>query len=267
MQTSLESFVTSSYIPPPLPIPLATSTIIEDRQSTFQATLFRARTATEARTAINHLRRVIHRSNPASHEIAAWRCMVLRQGRTGLGEDDFMLVEGSEDDNEKWAGAKVLGVMKSLAVLDTVVVVSRWYGGVMLGPVRFTHIEDCTRQVCNQVIVKDEIDDSIATLTNLDSTLAALRIELDALRQRPPSPPPSALPAAPDDLSTSNAHDYSTLLKDLDVKKARRLITARENAIKSVKTLVMKEKEKQRDGVDLGGGGMKNVVARVDEGG
>lgn len=231
----------------------------------------------------------------------------------------------------------------------------------MLGPVRFTHIEDCTRQVCNQVIVKDEIDDSIATLTNLDSTLAALRIELDALRQRPPSPPPSALPAAPDDLSTSNgasepdkelgestcvekslppwfqntqpdahnprkrsrspehpsdptpvtntnshsddneaqlhaskrlksathgsstsptapsppkpvplptkAHDYSTLLKDLDVKKARRLITARENAIKSVKTLVMKEKEKQRDGVDLGGGGMKNVVARVDEGG
>lgn len=52
--------------------------------------------------------------------------MVLRQGRTGLGEDDFMLIEGSEDDNEKWAGAKVLGVMKSLAVLDTVVVVSRW---------------------------------------------------------------------------------------------------------------------------------------------
>lgn len=52
---------------------------------------------------------------------------MLRQGRTGLGDDDFMLVEGSEDDNEKWAGAKVLGVMKSLAVLDAVVIVSRWY--------------------------------------------------------------------------------------------------------------------------------------------
>lgn len=52
---------------------------------------------------------------------------MLRQGRTGLGDDDFMLVEGSEDDNEKWAGAKVLGVMKSLAVLDAVVIASRWY--------------------------------------------------------------------------------------------------------------------------------------------
>lgn len=100
-----------------------------------------------------------------------------------------MLVEGGEDDNEKWAGAKVLGVMKSLAVLDAVVVVSRWcasssvlpgevfhcrvlyilrltygtvwpngrYGGTMLDPVRFTHIGDCTRQVCNQIIVKDEV--------------------------------------------------------------------------------------------------------------
>lgn len=44
-----------------------------------------------------------------------------------MGEDDFMLVEGSEDDNEKWAGGKVLGVMKSLGVLDAVVVVSRWF--------------------------------------------------------------------------------------------------------------------------------------------
>lgn len=53
--------------------------------------------------------------------------MVLRNGRSGLGEDDFMLVEGSDDDGEKWAGAKVLAVMKRLAVLDAVVVVSRWW--------------------------------------------------------------------------------------------------------------------------------------------
>lgn len=52
--------------------------------------------------------------------------MALRKGRLGLGEDDFMLVEGSEDDGEKWAGAKVLAVMKRMAVLDAVVVVSRW---------------------------------------------------------------------------------------------------------------------------------------------
>lgn len=304
--------------------------------------------------------------------------MVLRQGRTGLGEDDFMLVEGSEDDNEKWAGAKVLAMMKSLALLDAVVVVSRWcvwllnsridqlpfvrrlklimtarcgdrYGGIMLGPVRFTHIEDCTRQVCDQIIVKDEIDDSIATLTNFDSTLAALRGQLEGLRRGPPAPAPStdtlsasgdtfpataaveatttedhntlgsqhlppwfqtSHPEVPnprkrsrspdhpieslagtsngDDVllheakrpkttslsSTSQSlpsksvpspvktQDYSALLKEQDVKKARRLITARENAIKSVKTLITKEKEKSR--VHLEGGLSKNGVAPVD---
>lgn len=66
------------------------------------------------------------------------------------------------------------------------------YSGVILGPFRFTHIEDCTRQVCDQIVMKDEIDDSIATLTNLDLTLAALRIELEALRRRPPPTPSSS---------------------------------------------------------------------------
>lgn len=210
----------------------------------------------------------------------------------------------------------------------------------------FTHMEDCTRQVCDQIIVKDEIDDSIATLTNLDLTLAALRVELEALRHKPPpTPSSSTLPTTADTVVTpgavettangesssasqtlppwfqdpqpdahntrkrfrsttdpspeardesngvdahvskrlkptsppplpslppsqslptkiaplpAKAQDYSALLKDLDVKKARRLITARENAIKSVKTLVVKEKEKQREGVDTGGGVMRN---------
>lgn len=66
--------------------------------------------------------------------------------------------------------------------------------------------------------------------------------------------------------SPAKAQDYSALLKDLDVKKARRLITAKENAIKSVKSLVMKEKEKQLD--DHHNGGItKDDVARVNESG
>lgn len=186
----------------------------------------------------------------------------------------------------------------------------------MLGPVRFTHIEDCTRQVCDQIILKDEMDDYLATLTNLDSTLTALRAELDILRRGPqntasavdhelksaPSsqplprwfqneepngtnsrkrshspephvdqlnkdmsghelplhvskrsrPPESSDPLHPSTqplLSLSStkqnaAQDYSAMQKDLDVKKAKRLVTARENAVKSVKALIAKEKEK-----------------------
>lgn len=55
---------------------------------------------------------------------------------------------------------------------------------------------------------------------------------------------------------------YSALLKDLDVKKARRLITAKENAIKSVMTLIAKEKDK--GGVHSERGLSKNGVASLD---
>jgi hypothetical protein len=53
--------------------------------------------------------------------------MVLKNGRTGLGgPDDFEVTEGCEDDGEQWAGARVLNVMKQEAILDAVVIVSRW---------------------------------------------------------------------------------------------------------------------------------------------
>ena len=42
------------------------------------------------------------------------------------GPDDFEVSEGSEDDGERWAGEKVLKVMQREAVMDVVVVVSRW---------------------------------------------------------------------------------------------------------------------------------------------
>lgn len=193
----------------------------------------------------------------------------------------------------------------------------------MLGPVRFTHIEDCTRQVCDQIILKDEMDDCLATLVNLDSTLTALRAELDILRRGPqnavttvghesesapssqPLPPwfqkeepsgtnlrkrsrspephavdqlnsdasdhelplhvskrsrpsesserslPSTQPSVPkgnlesfSPMKPNTAQDYSAMQTALDVKKARRLLTARENAVKGVKALIAKEKEK-----------------------
>lgn len=54
--------------------------------------------------------------------------MMLKPGKTGLaGPDDFELKTGYEDDGEQWAGIKVLKVMESLAVLDAVVICSRWY--------------------------------------------------------------------------------------------------------------------------------------------
>lgn len=124
MQGTLHSFVSSSR---PLPRSLAVSQDIRDRGSSFVAYIFRAISPDAARTCINHLRHVDHHSRPATHEIAAWRCMVLKPGSTGLcGPDDFELKHGYDDDGEKWAGNRVLKVMEDFAVIDAVVIVSRW---------------------------------------------------------------------------------------------------------------------------------------------
>ena len=124
--SNLDSFVKSSRPPPK---PLATSQEIRDRGSTFVANVFSATSPEDARKAINHLKHVAHGSRPATHEIAAWRCMVVKAGKSGLGgPDDFEVVSGSDDDGEKYAGGRVLKVMQAESVIDAVVVVSRWYG-------------------------------------------------------------------------------------------------------------------------------------------
>lgn len=67
------------------------------------------------------------RRNADAYTIAAWRCMVVKPGRTGLGgPDDFEVGEGWEDGGERWAGRRVLGVMQREGVVDAVVVVRRW---------------------------------------------------------------------------------------------------------------------------------------------
>lgn len=122
--SNLDSFIQSSRPPPE---PISTSKEIHDRKSIFSATILRATSLSTARLCINHTKHVVHATNPASHEIAAWRYMAVKEGKTGLmGEDDFECQNGSEDDGESWAGGRVLRVMKEEGVIDAVVIVSRW---------------------------------------------------------------------------------------------------------------------------------------------
>ncbi|KAF5380550.1 hypothetical protein D9615_004701 [Tricholomella constricta] len=226
---TLDRYITSSRLP--WQAPLATSQEIRDRGSTFIANLFPATSPSEARVRINHLTNVVHQNKPASHEIAAWRCMVLKHGRTGLGgPDDFELSVGSVDDGEKWAGAKVLKVLQTHAIIDAVVIVSRWYGGTMLGPARFSHIETCAAEVCLEFKRTEQLRECISTLTTLDAVLAGLRAEYSDTSSHEPSTTPG---------TSSAPKDYS----NLDLDKGKRLIKARESAIQSVKLLLVKRRK------------------------
>ncbi|XP_040488566.1 protein IMPACT isoform X2 [Ursus maritimus] len=52
-----------------------------------------------------------------------------------------------EDDGETAAGGRLLHLMEILNVRNVMVVVSRWYGGILLGPDRFKHINNCARNI------------------------------------------------------------------------------------------------------------------------
>lgn len=52
---------------------------------------------------------------------------------------------GHDDDGESWAGKRLANVLNDTQA-EGVVVVARWYGGQNIGPIRFTHIENCAKQ-------------------------------------------------------------------------------------------------------------------------
>ncbi|KAJ6593516.1 ribosomal protein S5 domain 2-like protein [Mycena capillaripes] len=227
MPGNLDSFIISAR---PQPEPLATSQEIRDRGSLFVATIYAAPSPAQVTACITHLSNVVHGQKPASHEMNAWRCMVLKAGCTGLGgPDDFELREGSADDGERYGGEKILTVMRKQGVIDAAIVVSRWYGGIMLGPARFSHIETCALEVCREFKRREEVKDCLATLRTLDDLLAQLRAELAVLRGQAAS-------------AAAKTPDYSGWI-DWDLPKARRLIRAREGAINSVKELISKHQQ------------------------
>ncbi|KAF8521275.1 ribosomal protein S5 domain 2-type protein [Hysterangium stoloniferum] len=228
---SIDSYIQHSD---PIPQLVCTSRSIQDRDSTFVANLFRATSPTIAYKTTKYVKNVLHAANPASHEMMAYRTMTLKAGRTGLdGPDDFQVQAGSEDDGEKYGGSKILRIMQKEGILDVVIVVSRWYGGTMLGPSRFTHIESCTNDVCAQYKTIEELEGYIQRLKTLDQTLVGIREKL-----------------GPSNGTTPPSHDYSILLETSDIPKARRLIKARESSIRSVEAL-LKKKESPLPGEEL----------------
>ncbi|MCU0828375.1 MAG: YigZ family protein [Tabrizicola sp.] len=49
------------------------------------------------------------------------------------------------DDGEAGAGAVILKMLERAELMDHIVIVTRWYGGVHLGGDRFAHVVTCTR--------------------------------------------------------------------------------------------------------------------------
>ena len=120
-QTILSTTLTPTI--PTLPPNATISTPIEDRKSKFIGYFIPISTSS-----ILSRQKSLIQSLPelrdADHKIMAWN----------VGQST-----GFDDDGEKWAGRKILDILTANDD-EGLLCVARWYGGIMLGPVRFDHI-------------------------------------------------------------------------------------------------------------------------------
>jgi putative IMPACT (imprinted ancient) family translation regulator len=130
----------------------------------------------------------------ASHCMLAWRRESNQQSLTS----NKQYVTGHDDDGEKYGGKKVEQVMINMKAAGACVV-ARWYGGTMLGQVRFAHIENSAseavrqwmnhvgeqqakkRKVEEEVVEKEKLVKALAKRDQSISVLRALAVEKEKL--------------------------------------------------------------------------------------
>ncbi|KAL8634355.1 MAG: hypothetical protein Q9228_008051, partial [Teloschistes exilis] len=120
------------------------SSPIEDRSSRFIAIYSPTLSAKELQAKAEF--------QSATHRIAAWRKPSTQRvfpSSSSSSLQQQLFTTGHDDDGEKHGGRNVENVLASMNVQGAVVV-ARWYGGTMLGPVRFEHIKNCARDAISQ---------------------------------------------------------------------------------------------------------------------
>ncbi|KAI9654960.1 MAG: eIF2 kinase Gcn2p negative regulator [Bathelium mastoideum] len=127
------------------------------KDSTFLARAAPVSSPAEARAFIAHLVATDRRAARATHNITAWRIRLspaAAPSSSSLSSSSEAAVgviyQDSDDDGESAAGGRVLKLMQLLEVWNAVVVVSRWFGGTLLGPERFR----CIGVVAREALVK-----------------------------------------------------------------------------------------------------------------
>jgi len=110
-------------------------------KSTFVARACPISSLAEATDSISHLLATNKKVATATHNITAWRI------RSTNPQGQVTTVQDCDDDGENAAGGRLLHLMQLMDVWNVVVVVTRWYGGVKLGPDRFRLINNVAREV------------------------------------------------------------------------------------------------------------------------
>lgn len=116
---------------------IVTGEVIEDRKSVFQGHTAEVKSTEEVKMVISKLYEN-KKIAGATHNMYAYRI---------FSPEKQSWLSDCEDDGEDAAGGRMLHLLDILDVTDRLVVVTRWYGGVKLGPDRFKLINNAARKV------------------------------------------------------------------------------------------------------------------------
>lgn len=117
------------------PPPWSESDVVTEKKSVFIARAAAVSSVDEAKSFLAHLLATDKKVGKATHNITAWRI----RGENGVQFQDC------DDDGEDAAGGRLLHLLELMGAWNVMVVVSRWYGGVKLGPDRFRLINQAAR--------------------------------------------------------------------------------------------------------------------------
>ncbi|KIK53300.1 hypothetical protein GYMLUDRAFT_49478 [Collybiopsis luxurians FD-317 M1] len=125
---------------------------IVDRKSTFVGRACAITDPSQVPIILSYLSSDRHISRAAHPIINAWRCQVGK-----------VLHQDNDDDGETAAGGRLSHLLQILEINNVLVVVTRYFGGIHLGPDRFKHINQAAR---NALEVGGFLDDDGSKKSN-----------------------------------------------------------------------------------------------------
>lgn len=114
------------------------------KKSVFVARACPVSSPAQAATYISNLLATDKKLAKATHNITAYR--IRSQPNDSTNNDRELVYQDCDDDGETAAGGRLLHLLQVTDVWGVLMIVSRWYGGVKLGPDRFRVISEVSRE-------------------------------------------------------------------------------------------------------------------------
>ncbi len=134
-QASID-FLDSKALPEPF---ILLESIISDRGSKYSVSGGKVMDREEIKSFLLKLKQPKKYAKATHH---SWAARLSRDGK---------IWETKQDDGETGAGAVILRIMQKRNYVNTIVVVTRWFGGKHLGTDRYKHVQDATKLILEKV--------------------------------------------------------------------------------------------------------------------